>query len=265
MPANLRKWLAVFSVSLQDTLAYRASMVIWILTDLTTAITMPLVWAAAGKGAIQGMAVGDITLYYLAMLQIGAFVTSHMMWDIATEIREGIFTVYLVRPISFYQFEFWKNLSWRVVRSAFTAPFLIAFYLLYRPLIGDATLVAGWELWVAILLGHLVSFSLVMALGTLALFVQEAHSIFELYYVPMIFLSGYLVPVHMLPDWAHALSKVLPFYYTTGVPTEIAVGRLSGGDAHQALLIQVAWVLAHYALGRAFWRLGLRHYTAVGM
>jgi ABC-2 type transport system permease protein len=263
--SQLRKWRAILGIYFQDGLAYRASGLIWITTDLVTAVTMPLVWAAAAQGgAIQGYRAGDFVLYYLTMLLLNSFVTSHILWEIANEIRDGQFSTALVRPMSFYQVSFLRNLAWRIIRSVMFAPMFAILLFLYRGLLDSTTVMLGWEFWVSLVLGHLVSFTFVMAMSMIALFTQEAISVFELYYIPMLFLSGQLFPVAMLPDWARTLAQYLPFYYTSGAPTEILIGRLSTG-VHQVLLIQLGWVIACVVAAKLLWARGLRYYTAVGM
>ena len=87
---TLRKWKAVFSIYFQDGIAYRASGLIWVTIDLATAVTMPLVWARAShSGPIGGFTTSDFILYYLCMLFLGSFITSHIMWELAMEIKEG--------------------------------------------------------------------------------------------------------------------------------------------------------------------------------
>ncbi|MFN3728401.1 MAG: ABC transporter permease [Fimbriimonadaceae bacterium] len=261
-----RKWRAVFSVYFQDGIAYRASGIIWITTDLVTAVTMPVLWtAAASGGTIAGYTVSDFVLYYLCMLLIGSFVTSHILFEIATEIREGQFSTQLVRPISFYQLSYLRNLPWRIIRTCLFLPFFFVLIWVYRGYLDGVQLYFGWELWVSILLGHLVSFFIVMMLSMIALFTQEAFSIFELYYIPLMFLSGQLFPVALLPQWALNLAKIMPFYYTTGAPTEILIGRLTGPAMHQAIGVQFTWVILAFVIGKIGWTIGLRHYTAVGM
>lgn len=267
MAIALRKWRAVFGIYFQDGLAYRASGLIWILTDLVTAITMPLVWAKAtsATGVIGGFSRSDFVLYYLCQLLIGSFITSHIMWEVAMEIKEGQFSTQLVRPMSFYQFTFLRNLSWRIIRLSLFAPFFVALVFLYRGYLTDASIYLGWQFWASVILGHLVSFTLVVMMSMLALFTQEVMSIFELYYVPMLFLSGQLFPIAVLPDWASTLAKWLPFYYTTGAPTEILVGRVSGSTSLNVLAMQLVWIAAAYLMGKLIWSKGLKYYTGVGM
>lgn len=268
MSATLRKWRAVFAIYFQDGLAYRASGVIWILTDVVTAVTMPLVWARANAvqgAAISGFSASDFVLYYLCMLMLGSFITSHIMWDLAMEIKEGQFTVMLVRPISFYQFTFLRNLSWRIIRTGLFLPMFCLLLYAYKGYLGEAHVWLGWQFWLSALLGHLVSFTFVMMMAMFALFVQEVFSIFELYYVPMLFLSGQLFPISVLPSWAAFLAKLFPFYFTTGAPTEILIGRVTGDGITHVLLMQCFWIVFAYIGSRLLWRKGLKHYTAVGM
>lgn len=268
MTSTLRKWRAIFAIFFQEGLAYRASGIIWIMTDLVTAVTMPLVWAKASaitNGPIGGFSASDFVLYYLCMLMLGSFVTSHIMWDLATEIREGQFSAMLMRPISFFQYTFFRNLSWRIIRSSLFAPIFVVLLFAYSGYLKDATVNLHWEFWVSLVLGHLVSFTFVMMMAMIALMVQEAYSIFELYYVPMLFLSGQLFPVSILPGWAQILAKLFPFYFTTGAPTEILIGRVSGDAILPTLMTQLLWIVICYALSRALWRVGLKHYTGVGM
>ncbi|MBI3722275.1 MAG: ABC-2 family transporter protein, partial [Fimbriimonas ginsengisoli] len=190
---------------------------------------------------------------------------SHMMWDIAMEIKEGQFTLALVRPISFFQFTFMRNLAWRFLRLVLFTPIFGVLVWMYHPFLLNVHLHLGWEFWVAVLLGHLVSISFVLMMSMLALFVQEAQSIFELYYVPMLFLSGQLFPVSVMPGWVRSIVPFFPFYFTTGAPTEILVGRVSGDAAIHVIAMQLMWIGIAVVVGKVLWRYGLRQYTAVGM
>lgn len=266
MRRTLRHWWALYQIYIQDGFAYRAAGFIWILTDFTTAATMPLVWAAAAAGGtIGGYSGQGFVLYYLCMLMISCFVTSHFMWEVAVEIKEGQFSTYLVRPISYFQFMLVRNFAWRCVRTSLFLPLFLLLIWAYRGMLPSPDLSWSWQFFVSVLLGHLVSFVFVMAMGMLALFVQEAQSIFELYYVPMLFLSGQLFPVSLLPDWARSLAKMFPFYYTTGAPTEMLIGRVPPSEYGTVLLIQLGWLVGFVLIGRLVWRQGLKHYTGVGM
>lgn len=259
------KWKAVFGIYFQECVAYRASAVIWLLTDVSTAIIMPFVWASAGRASINGYTVSDLVLYYLCYLGVQSFVTSHIMWEIAMEIKDGAFSVALLRPINYLAFTFFRSLSWRIFRTFLFMPLLAILLFAYRGLIHDSHLHLDGQFFLAVVLGHLVSFTFVTAMAMLALYVQEARAIFELYYIPMLFLSGSLFPIAMLPEWARNLSYAFPFYFTTGLPTEILVGRMPSDKAWILMGGQVAWIAFAFVAGRLLFKGGMKRYSAVGM
>lgn len=257
---------SVFKIFIMDGIAYPATGLIWVLTDGINVFTMPFVWAAVAKsGMVGGYTASQFVGYYLSMLLVASFVVSHFMWDISMEIKEGQFTNYLMRPVSYFGYMVCRNFSWRIVRTVLATPIFLLALLLYSSFLPSIELhFSGW-FWVSLLLGHFLSISFVLALSMIALFVQEATSIFELYYFPMLFLSGQIFPVNLLPDWARAISHATPFYYTSGVPVEILTGRIGVESVPQVLMGQCLWILFSVALFKWLWKLGLRHYVGTGM
>lgn len=261
-----RQWRALVRIHLIDLLAYPATITIWVLTDVVAAFVMPLVWlAATGGTGFGGYTQQGLVLYYVSMLLVSGFVTSHFMWDIGTEIKEGVFSAHILRPISYLEFVLCRNVAWRVGRTLMTLPWFLAIVVAFGGSLGSASVHLGWETWAAVLLGHLVSIATVLAIAMLALFVEEARSLFEVYYLPMMFLSGQMFPISMLPDWAAGVARLTPFFYTTGVPTEILVGKLAGAEAVSAMGGQLAWIAIALAGYHVLFRLGMRQYSAVGL
>jgi len=263
-----KKWLAIFKIWFQDSIVYKASTTIWVLTDVVTAIAMPLVWIAGAKvtgGVVGGYPISQMVAYYMVSFAVAAPIVSHILWDVAVEIREGLFLATLLRPISLYQYIFFRSLSFRLMRPFFFFPFLIAIIWMFRSVLAGAHVYITFPFFVSIVLGHLVSFTMVMALSPIALYTQEAYSLFELYYAPMILLSGQLFPISALPNWAQNISHFMPFYYTTGVPSELGVGRITGSEVWIKLSIQALWALIFYGVGKLAWKKGLKIYTGIGL
>lgn len=276
MTLTMRKWWALLGIAIQDGIAYRANMVIWILTDLIPAMIMPLVWLGAyaarlgtqevgGQPVIAGYTPENMVTYYVVMVFLANVVISHLMWDIAWQIKDGAFSAHLVRPLSVFQYYFFQNVSWRIVRGLVFMPFFILLVVFYHNFISVDNLYLGWELWISIILGHVLSFCLVWAIALAALFVQEARSVFELYYFPMLFLSGQLFPLAVLPSWAVTAGNFLPFKFTTALPTELAVRQMTPEAAHSGILLQLVWIVIAVIAGKILWKSGIKRYTGVGM
>lgn len=265
--APLRKWSTVFAVYLQDVLTYRSQTVIWMMTDTVPAVLMPIVWLASyhGRATIGGFSPGAMVTYYLVMLCLTHLMVSHVMWDMATEIREGRFSIFLTRPMSYMSYQYAGSLSWRLLRGVLFVPILaICLALFWRYLRWEGYHL-GWSFWAAVAGGHLLSFLIGYALGLLALIFTEVRGLFLFYYMPLSFLSGEVVPLSLLPDWAEAAARLLPFRYTLAFAAEIFLNQLSRTEIAAGFGWMALWMAVWIGIARVLWRVGLRQYTGVGM
>ena len=265
MNPTLRKCLAIYRVYSLECLIYPAQMFIWILTDGFMTITMPVVMAATTHGSIAGYSVSETTTYYLAMLCVTSFVTSHFQWEISFEIKEGLFTAHMMRPLDYLTFMFWRNVAWRGFRVGLSLLLCMVLAFFYKAYLSSPHLYMGWEFWVTVILGHVLSLFFVCAFAMLALFLTDASAIFELYYFPMLFLSGQVFPIQALPEWARNIGLAFPFYCTTGLPTEILVGKFDLSKAPMWIVIQLVWIAVSYVAFQVLFRKGRKHFTGVGM
>ncbi len=262
----IRQFRAIFRIYLLDGLAYKASGVIWILTDVASAVTMPLVWLAASHaGSLAGFTGTDLVVYYLFLLLISNFVLCHFMWDLGFEIREGLFSTSLLRPVSILRFTMIRNFAWRCIRLGLFLPWFVVIFWAYSTSISHVQLHLTLQFWISLALGHILSVVFVTAMAMLALLTTEAQAIFELYYLPMLFLSGQLFPIDLLPNWARGLAKALPFYYTTGAPTEILVGRTDTSSSWSVIGAQLIWIFLAYGLFKLLFSFGIKRYSGAGM
>jgi ABC-2 type transport system permease protein len=109
----------------------------------------------------------------------------------------------------------------------------------------------------------LLFFTMVL-IGSLAMYVDSALSVFEIWLGIHFVLSGYLVPIELLPAWAVELTYALPFWYTLGFPVETAVGLLDVPTALRALGIQWLYLAGMAFAAMAVWRAGMRRFVAFG-
>jgi len=264
--AFARKFVAFLSIYWQETLAYRAATVIWILADTQTALIMPMVWLAAfgGNDHIFGMTPNVLVTYYLITLFLGQFIVCHLLWDIAWDIREGMLTTQMLRPFSVFWMNVARNLAWRTVKIVFFFPFLVIFLLAYGSYLGGVPLHITPEFVLTVLLGHTLSFLVANAIALLSLWTTEFQSVFSLYYFPESILSGRLVPLDSLPPWIVTIGNFLPFQFTVSVPANALLGKLSQFELRQAVCFQIAWIVVFALLGKALFTRGTRQYTGFG-
>ncbi len=258
---------AYFHIYLTEVFAYRAAAFLWILADSITALVLPVVWiAAAGdKGHLGTMSVPDVVTYYVFSLVLSQFIISHMMWDIALEIREGAFTVYLLRPLSYFFTQFLRNVAWRIGKVALFLPVLALMLVVYWPYLGQSHFHIGPLFVLATFLGFILSFCNAFAVGIIALRTQECFAIIRLYYMPELFLSGRMFPLALMPGWVAFIANITPFRFTLSFPLELALGRLDQSAVLTGFMMQSGWIAIMSLIGWYLWRSGLKHYTGVGM
>jgi ABC-type uncharacterized transport system, permease component len=262
-----RKWARIFTVFAQDALAYRAVAVIWILTDTIPTLVMPLIWQASynGRATIGGFTPGDMTAYYLLVLGITNMVQCHVMWEIATDIKEGRFSAYLMRPFSYIAMSYLGFLAWRIMRTLLFVPIFLVVAFLYRGTLRWEDVQLGWPFLLALFGGHLVSFFITYPFGLLALYFVETRSLFNFWYIPVMIFNGQIAPLTLFPPALRAVAEWVPFRYTIAFPAEVLMGRLPPDQVWRGLGMQVLWIVLGYAAGVALWRRGLKRFTGVGL
>jgi ABC-2 type transport system permease protein len=87
--------------------------------------------------------------------------------------------------------------------------------------------------------------------------------IFQLMFTAELLLSGRLVPLTLMPDWAQRLADLLPFKWTFGYPIEALVGRLPDAELFGGLAMQLLWIVIGSIAVRIVWGFAIRHYSAV--
>lgn len=263
--AGFGSFVAVFAIYLKECFAYPATVFLWVLIESTNALVLPAVWgAAASSGSIGGFSAAEMVGYYLITAALSQFIVCHLMWDIAWDIREGWFTSFLMRPMSFFWMSTARNLSWRVIKIVFFLP-ILGLMIVFYPEVDLSQAHLGPAFWASVLLAHTLSFAMAYCLAMVPFWTTEFYSILRLYYFPELFLSGRLVPLQMLPEWVRTFAEWTPFPYTIAFPAEIALGMRTESQVAQGLGIQAAYVAGFLFLGRVIFRRGTKLYTGVGM
>lgn len=254
---------------LQDALVYRANAVIWLMTDTVPSILMPLVWLASynNRPTLGGYSPSQIVVYYIVVLFLTCIVESHIMWDMANDIKNGTINVWLARPVNYMAAMYASNVSWRLMRTAIFVPLffvVVAIFHRWVKFTPDAY-DYGWRFWLAVVLGHVISFLLSYAMGLISLTVVEARSIYNFYYLPLILFNGQLAPLSCFPPVIARVAYCLPFGYTIAFPAQIFLKHVPVAMMVHGFEMQIVWVVIGIAATNVLWKRGLKRYTAYGI
>ena len=270
MYARAQTWWTILKICVEERLVYRGDFALGTLMRFLPIVTQIFLWtavfAAAGTGTIKGYTVEDIIAYYLLTMLARAFSSMPgLASGIARQVREGEIKKFLIQPIDLVSYLLLARISHKTVYYLVaTGPFALVYYLCrsYFP---------GWPepsvfgVFVAsLLLSFLLGFFLEASMGMIAFWFLEVTSLLFVYMLFTFFFSGHMFPLDILPDPWRTLVDFLPFKYMAYYPAAVFLGKISGPEMWQGLIIQVAWVLFFIVLCRRLMHSGFHRYSGYG-
>ena len=266
MKALAELYVQQFRTTLAMMFQYRASLFIWMIGHVLEPLVYLIVWSVVATS--EGGSVGDYTktqfaAYFIVLMLVNNVTYTWIMYEFEYRIRHGSLSFALLKPVHPIHSDIADNVSSKVITLPFMLLIAVVLALVFHPALSPAP----WAIGVfipALLLAFLVRFLLEWTLAQAAFWTTRVSAINQTYFVLLLFLSGQIMPLTLLPHPVRILAEVLPFRGMIGFPVELLLGRLTPAEALTGLGIQAAWVIIGLVLLRVVWRAGVRVYSAVG-
>lgn len=258
----LRAAPTLLRIAVAEMAAYRAEMIIWILSA-TLPLVMLALWNAASEGGpLAGFSQAEFARYFVVTLVVRQATGTWVVWQLNESIRTGSLSPQLLRPVNplvFTLAETAAALPWRLL---VLTP-ILAVLLAWRPDIAFApTLAQAAAFVVSVALAFWVSWVVQCVFGMLAFWFDQSLGLFQVWFALWAFLGGYVIPLPLLPDAIADVARWLPFRSTLGAPVEILLGIAA--HPWRELAIQAGWAIVLTLVVNRLWVAGLRRYGAVG-
>lgn len=260
----------VYAQQLRTSLAtmfqYRASLVIWLIADMLEPLIYLVVWTTVSRGnggSAGGFSTADFAAYYLVLMVVNQVTYTWVMHEFEYRVQHGSLSFALLRPIHPIHTDIADNLSSKCVSMPIILAVAVGLSFAFHPVFR----LSWWAcaLFVpALFLAFAVRFLLEWTLALAAFWTTRVSAINQMYFVVMLFLSGQIAPLALLPSPIRIAATVLPFRWIVSFPIELLLGGVSVIQACEGLAAQAVWLLAALALLRLMWRAGVRVYSAVG-
>ena len=269
MLATFNKYRQAFLIGLQSNIVYRWNFAIRGFFSLFHLAVVFILWGAAfmGRTEVGGFSLPQTITYFVTLLVLQFFISAfNEDYQIGEEIRNGLINQFLLKPINYFGYRFSIFVAARLVTgSLIFIPLLIAFPFIKDFLVFPGSLSVMALALPAMLLSAVIQFSIAYCFGLLAFWFLEIQGFVVLSLAIETVLGGQMFPLDLLPPWAYAIAKFLPFYYQMYFPAAIFTGRLTDTDQiAQGFLVQACWVVILLAINAGLWRRGLKQHTAVG-
>jgi ABC-2 type transport system permease protein len=257
---------AKFRAEIALQFAYRGALVIWLLGLVIQPVVYLVVWttvAASRGGTVGGFSASDFASYFIVLMVVNQLTFSWHMGVMEWRIREGLFSPLLLRPVHPIHNDVAENLTFKLLTSSVVLPTAVLLLIAFRgSLDPDPWTVAAFvpALVLAMALRFLIEWTLALA----AFWMTRVAAVNEAYFVVVLFLSGQIAPLGLLPPVIQLIATLLPFRWMVSFPVEVLLGRVAPLETLIGLGAQIAWIVVAVILLRILWATGIRRYSAVG-
>jgi ABC-2 type transport system permease protein len=255
-----------FKTSLAMMLQYRASLVIWLIAHVLDPLVYLVVWTTVSRssgGSVGGYGAAEFAAYFIVLMLVNHVTYTWIMYEYEYRVRHGSLSFALLRPVHPIHSDLADNVSSKIVTLPLILAAAVILGLIFRPVF-HLTAWAAAAFLPAVLLAFAVRFLLEWTLALAAFWTTRVSAINQVYFIAVLFLSGQMAPLSLLPAPLRFTATILPFRWTTSFPVELLLGRVGWSDALVGLGVQAGWVALCLILLRFVWRAGVRVYSAVG-
>jgi ABC-2 type transport system permease protein len=255
----------MLSVQYASMLEYRAEMFLWVVSG-SLPLILAGVWAeAAGSGKLA-MSPADYARYFFCTFVVRQMTLVWVVWAFEEQVVQGTLSFRLLQPIDPGWHHVSEHLAERVARIPVLLILGVIFFLLFPKALTE------WRPhWDAVAIGVLaiaatfvLRFCVQYAFAMLAFWIERAHSVEQLWYLPYLFVSGLIAPLDDFPPVMREVLMWTPFPYLIYFPAKLLMGQTSGVPIGQGFGVMAIWTAVFWFIHRALWRAGLRHYSAMG-
>lgn len=253
------------------TFAYRGQVLLWLLGGLIAAIMSGLLWYAVfsfgTSDTIAGFTFPQMLLYTIMSAICAEVMYCETAGDIARDVRQGMIGMRLTKPISYQGQHVAMSIGY----------FFGKLIVIGLPMIIIGTVVAvfGFGLtgivWYnaliffpAMFVGLLLRNAIGFAVGQIGFITQAMWGILSMLDVFLAFLSGAVVPISLLPDWAQTALLYTPFPSMTSLPVRIFLGVCGTREMLVGVATSLFWVVVLNILGALWYRRSIKHVVVFG-
>ena len=239
-----------------NSLAYRFEYFSSIGTNVFFLFGSVYLWKSAYReiNSVAGVSREQMTTYAIMAVLMNALFRVSIDRNLFTKVRQGNIGIDFIRPANLLYFWFAEDVGQALSSiTRFCLPVLIVSVLCVKvPLPADMG--AGLLFIPSCALSYIILWQIGALIGLSAFWVTELGNIGSIKDMVVLVFSGRLIPLWLFPESVQRLSRFLPFQYTSQMPLEIYIGRITPAQSLQVMGIQVVWILLFGVLLRWVWR-----------
>jgi ABC-2 type transport system permease protein len=260
----LAKYAALMRRSVAAMFEYRASLVIWMMVNVTPLVMLAVWFSLSDGGPVAGYTQSDFVSYYLLLALVRQMTSVWVIWELDSDIRHGELSIKLLHPLNPLHDYMATNLADKVVRIFVLVPLGLIAWWIFPTIHYDVSLLSLALFVLALGAAWFLQFMAQYVFGLLAFWASDTMTLNDIWFAAAEMLGGMIAPLTLFPKPIAEAANFLPFRFTMSFPVEIVSGRLAPFDLAVGLGTMMAWLVVAVVLYRWVWRVGRRRFSAYG-
>lgn len=248
----MKGYLAVFTARFRVLLEYRAAALAGLTTQLFWGWVRVMIFSAfyAHVSSVQPMTLAEVINYIWLGQAFIILVIVRADEDIQAMFMDGTVAYELARPVDLYLLWFSRGVALRSAPMLMRAVPIFIVAGLFGGLQAPASWLNGSMYLISTLAAILLGAVITANLAVLLFYTISGTGIN--YAAPgiIMFFSGMIVPVPLMPRWLETVTNFLPFRGLADTPFRIYMGHFSYLESAAAILHQCLWIAVLIVIGR---------------
>jgi ABC-2 type transport system permease protein len=259
-------FFSLIKLSFKQQLAYRMALWAGLATNLFFGLLRAaLLFALYGNlEEVNGLSLAGAVTYVGLTQAMIAYLTMFGSFDLMNTIYTGAIGSDLLKPVSFFVYWMGRDFGKSLVNLLGRGVLFMLAYSVFYPVLIPARSEQWIFLVVSLVLGWLVSFAWRFIVSLTAFWSPDARGILRIAFTLSQFLSGFIMPLRLLPDWFNSLIQYTPFPSMVNTSVEVYLGVVGNDSLWNALMLQLVWFIALALVGQWVLRAGIRKLVIQG-
>ncbi|MBC2575574.1 ABC transporter permease [Peptostreptococcus canis] len=262
----MRKYFEIFKMALSNQLEYRVNFISSFLFSLIPFGVNTLLWLAVTiKNNDVLLGVNGTISYYFVTLVVSNITYTSSVFKISDDIRLGELSKYIIKPYNYALYQLMIDMPQRIIFITMNAvPILIIYVILSKYMCFSINIVRIFMMISLLIIGYLINFFIDFSIGLYSFYFSRVSSLYTSIKVVRNIFAGIVFPLVMLPSNILSIFKILPFAYTSYIPTIFLIKDIDIEFALEQMAIGLIWLLVLIISSIKLWEKGIEKYCTFG-
>lgn len=263
----MKKYWQVMRNTWEEITTYRINFIIWRVRVVLQILTLYFFWFSIvpQNSSLFGYSQQLMLTYILGVSILTSVVFSTRTQEIGENINNGDLSIFLIRPINYFFYWFWRDFGDKLMNVTFSVVELfLLFIFLHPPLFIQTNPVNLLLTLIAVLIAIFSYFLFGCLLGLIGFWSPEVWGPRFIFMVILSFFAGGYFPLDILPKALFYFLQILPFSYFLYFPLKIYLGQIPYSQIYFGFFVSIAWAGILFLLVKYVWKKGLKVYSAEG-